>query len=65
MAKAGKKKSPEIDKPTTQSIVFFKGRINEIFVDYFHSLFQTFQPRPSLKKCLLYPCPVYFGWVGR
>ena len=36
MAKAGreKKKSPEIAKLTTQSIVFFKGRINEIFVNY-------------------------------
>ena len=35
VAKAGrKKKSPEIAKLTTQSIVFFKGRINEIFVNY-------------------------------
>ena len=29
-----KKRSPEIAKLTTQSIVFFKGRINEIFVNY-------------------------------
>ena len=28
------KKSPEIAKLTTQSIGFFKGRINEIFVNY-------------------------------
>lgn len=35
VAKAGReKKSPEIAKLTTQSIVFFKGRINEIFVNY-------------------------------
>ena len=68
MGKADReKKSPEIAKLTTQSIVFFKGRINEICVNYLHSLFQTFQPRPSLKNCffLLYPYPVYFGWVGR
>ena len=31
---AERKKSPEIAKLTTQSIVFFKGRINEIFVNY-------------------------------
>ena len=48
---AERKKSPEIAKVTTQIIVFFKGRINEIFVNYKHSLFQTFQPRPSL-NCL-------------
>ena len=35
MAKAGReKKSPEIAKLTTQDIIFFKGRINEIFVNY-------------------------------
>ena len=35
VAKAGReKKSPEIAKLTTQSIVFFKRRINEIFVNY-------------------------------
>ena len=35
VAKAGReKKSPEIAKLTAQSIVFFKGRINEIFVNY-------------------------------
>ena len=35
VAKAGREtKSPEIAKLTTQSIVFFKGRINEIFVNY-------------------------------
>ena len=35
VAKAGiEKRSPEIAKLTTQSIVFFKGRINEIFVNY-------------------------------
>ena len=47
MAKADreKKKSPEIAKLTTQSIVFFKGRINEIFVNYKYTLFQMFQPR--------------------
>ena len=31
---AERKKCPEIAKLTTQSIVFFKGRINEIFVNY-------------------------------
>ena len=31
---AERKKSPEIAKLTSQSIVFFKGRINEIFVNY-------------------------------
>ena len=35
VAKAGReKKSPEITKLTTQSIIFSKGRINEIFVNY-------------------------------
>ena len=35
VAKAGReKKSPEIAKLTTQSIVFYKERINEIFVNY-------------------------------
>ena len=35
VAKAGReKKSPEIAKLTTQSKVFFKGRIIEIFVNY-------------------------------
>ena len=35
MAKAGReKKSPEIVKLTTQSINFFKGRINKICVNY-------------------------------
>ena len=29
-----REKSPEIAKLTTQNIVFFKGRINEIFVNY-------------------------------
>ena len=34
MAKAGReKKSPKIAKLTTESIVVFKGRINEIFVN--------------------------------
>ena len=34
VAKAGRERSQEIAKLTTQSIVFFKGRINEIFVNY-------------------------------
>ena len=35
VVKAGReKKSPEIAKITTQSIVCFKGKINEIFVNY-------------------------------
>ena len=58
------KKSPEIAKFTTQSIVFFKGRINEIFVNYYHSLFQTFQPRPSLKKCLFAVALSCIFWMG-
>ena len=32
--KLAERKSPEIAKLTTRSIVFFKGRINEIFVTY-------------------------------
>ena len=32
--KLADKKNPEVAKLTTQSIVFFKGRINEIFVNY-------------------------------
>ena len=65
VAKAGReKKSPEIAKVTTQSTVFFKGRINEMFVNYKHSLFQTFQPRPSL-NCLFAVHLSCIFWIGR